>query len=347
MRPAPFSRPTIVAATELLDQHSQAGINRVVIRLGLESEVSSNTDLSVRKKCALIARAIVQRPDQVLATVDGLMTLGEAVVREAVKLAQPASTDDAHTSFLPGLARDGFVLVPDIDGQNASIRAALPNEIQLPATDDDVHHLLRHFGFIKPLGHFDQAIDAHTRGDWAACNAQLRSFLESLFDDIARLTYPQQTAPLATSDNRRKLLGNEGFLDASRGEWSTDGKNYVNGLFKMLYTHGSHPGLSNENHSTFRLHVVLVTGRHVSSAVAPSLTQAHDQPSQLLRPLPVRARVAREPAHPCTIGRVALQPDGAPSLARARGTGTPATHIAARRVRHTAPARAVFARNTD
>ena len=259
MRPSPFSRPTIVAATELLDQHSQAGINRVVIRLSLEAEVSSNTDLSVGKKCALIARAVVQRPDQVIDTVDGPMTLGEAVVREAVHLAQPASTADAPAAFLRGLARDGFVPVTAAGGQSASIRAALPNEIQLPATDDEVHHLLRHFGFTTPLGHLDQAIDAHTRGDWAACNAQLRSFLEGLFDDIARYAYGQRAAQLPTSDSRRTLLGNEGFLDPGRGEWSGDGKNYVNGLFKMLHTHGPHPGLSNEDHSTFRLHVVLVT----------------------------------------------------------------------------------------
>jgi hypothetical protein len=66
--PTPFSRPTIVAATGLLDRHSQAGINRVVIRLGLEADVSSNSDLSVAKKCALIARAIVLRPDWMLDT---------------------------------------------------------------------------------------------------------------------------------------------------------------------------------------------------------------------------------------------------------------------------------------
>lgn len=259
MRHAPLSRPTIVAATELLDQHGQAGINRVVIRLGLEAEIPSNTDLSVGKKCALIARAVLQRPGSVLDTVEGPVTLGEAVVREAVLLAQPDSTDVAHTAFLRGLSRDGFVLVPSSSGQSASIRAALPNEVQLPATDDEVHHLLKHFGFTTPLGHLDQAIDAHTRGDWAACNAQLRSFLEGLFDDIARRIRPEQAAQLGTPDNRRTLLGNEGFFDPGRGEWSGDGKNYINGLFKMLHTHGSHPGLSNEDHSTFRLHVVLVT----------------------------------------------------------------------------------------
>lgn len=259
MRDSPFSRPTIVAATELLDQHSQASLNRAVIRLGLESEVTLNTDVSVGKKCALIAKAIVEHPERLLESVDGPVTLGEAVVREAVLLARPDSADDAHAKFLRGLARDGFVRVPASPGHNASIRAALPAEIDLPATDDEVHHLLRHFGFTTPLGHLDQAIDAHTRGDWAACNAQLRSFMEGLLDDIARKIRPQDALALPTSENRRQLLATAQFLDTSRGEWSNDGKDYVHGLFKMLHTQGSHPGLSDQDHSTFRLHVVLVT----------------------------------------------------------------------------------------
>lgn len=59
------------------------------------------------------------------------------------------------------------------------IRAALPTEIQLPQTDDEVHQLLKSSGFATPLGHLDQAIEAHTGGDWAACNSQLRAFLEA------------------------------------------------------------------------------------------------------------------------------------------------------------------------
>ena len=47
----------------------------------------------------------------------------------------------------------------------------------------------------------------------------------------------------------RALLAQIGFLSVSRNEWTGDGKNYVNGLFKMLHTEGSHPGLSDEGHS--------------------------------------------------------------------------------------------------
>jgi hypothetical protein len=259
MHVAPFTRPTLLAAVEFLELHSQARFNQVVLRLGLEDEVPQSTDLSVGKKCAILGRAILQRANNVLDTLDGSMTLAEAVVREAAQLAHPTSTQATCVAFLRGLARDGFVLVPSDQGSGASIRAALPDEIQLPETDDEVHYLLRHFRFDTPLGHLDQAVEAHARGDWAACNSQLRTFLEGLLDDIARNVRPKEAAQLSTSENRRALLADTGFLATDGNEWTRDGKGYLNGLFKMLHTQGSHPGLSDEDHSTFRLHAVLVT----------------------------------------------------------------------------------------
>lgn len=261
MRFAPFTRPTLVAAVELLEQHSQARFDQVVLRLGLEDEVAAGTELSVAKKCAILGRIVVQRYDTVLDTLDGSMTLGEAIIREAAQLAQRDSDLPLQTCFSRGLARDGYVLVWDDYGRNASIRAALPGEIQLPAADDEVHQILKSYAFATPLGHLDQAIEAHTRGDWAACNSQLRTFLESLFDDIARSIRPNEAAQRPTSENRRALLAEVGFFAVDRNEWTRDGKNYINGLFKMLHTDGSHPGLSDEDHSIFRLHIVLVSAR--------------------------------------------------------------------------------------
>lgn len=178
MRSAPFTRPTLVAAVELLEQHSQARFNQMVLRLGLEDEITSSTGLSVANKCALLGRIVVQRAETVSDTLEGTMTLGEAVIRQAAQLAQPQSDHPLQTAFARGVARDGYVLVWDDHGRNPSLRAALPEEIQLPQTDDEVHELLKRFGFATPLGHLDQAVEAHTRGDWAAANGQLRTFLE-------------------------------------------------------------------------------------------------------------------------------------------------------------------------
>jgi hypothetical protein len=261
MRNTPFTRPTILAAVELLEGHSQARFNQMVLRLGLEEEVPSTSALSVAKKSDLVGRIVVQRPTSPVETTEGTVTLAEAVVREAAHLAHPDPSTPVQTAFARGLARDGYVLSWSEYGSKAVLRAALPEDLNLPATDDEVHQLLKGFKFGTPLGHLDQAIEAHTRGDWAAANGQLRTFMESLFDDIARHVRPAEAQALPSAENRRALLANVGFLSIGRTEWTPDGKNYVNGLFKMLHTEGSHPGLSDEDHCTFRLYVVLATAR--------------------------------------------------------------------------------------
>ncbi|WBO21747.1 hypothetical protein [Sphingomonas abietis] len=261
MRAQPFTRPTLLAAVELLERHNQAAFDQMTLRLGLEEEVSEGSGISVAKKVGQVGRILVKRSGDVLQTVEGSMTLAEAVVREAVLLVNIRFENPKQTAFLRGLARDGYVVEIDDDGRTPRLRAALPEEIDLPASDNEVHELLKQYQFVTPKGHLDQAIEAHTRGDWAACNAQLRTFLESLFDELAHRIAPAEASALPSSENRRALLASKCFLAIDRNEWTQDGKNYINGLFKMLYTDGSHPGLSDEDHATFRLHIVLVTAR--------------------------------------------------------------------------------------
>lgn len=261
MSDVPFTRPTVLAAIAFLDKSlSQASFNHMVLRLGLEDEIASDTTLSVSKKADLLGRIVMRRPADPVETLEGKLSLAEAVVREAVALTRREPFHDAEIAFARGLARDGYVVSFD-ENDRPALRAALPEELDLPAVDDEVHQLLKHFGFSEPLGHLDQGIEAHARGDWAAANAQFRTFLEGLFDDIARQCEGADKTAALTSENRRQRLAQIGFLAEDRNEWTPDGKNYINGLFKMLHTDGSHPGLSDEDHSTFRLHVVLVTAR--------------------------------------------------------------------------------------
>jgi hypothetical protein len=267
MRNNHFTRPTIAAAVAMLDASlSQANFDQMVFRLGLEASIPFDTSLSVSKKAALLAREVARAGETVIPTIDGQVTLAEAVVREAVALtsASPYSRQVQHNRLVRALALDGFVIQWNQDpsvGDVPLLRAALPAEVDLPAADDEVHQLLNQFGFAVSRGHLDQAIEAHTRGDWAAANSQARTFMESLFDGIASRIDEAKAAATTSSENRRAMLGSVGFLSAQRNEWTTDGKNYINGLFKMLHTEGSHPGLSDEDRSTFRLHLVLVTAR--------------------------------------------------------------------------------------
>jgi hypothetical protein len=181
----PFTRPTIIAAVALIDRSlSQASFNHLVLRLGLENDITSNTNISVSKKADVLGRIVVQHPARQVDTLEGSLSLAEAVVREAVQLTRPEPVHEVETAFIRGLARDGYVVSFEVNRQ-PSLRAALPEELGLPAVDDEVHELLKHFAFSESRGHLDQGIETHARGDWAAANAQFRTFLEGLLDAIA------------------------------------------------------------------------------------------------------------------------------------------------------------------
>ncbi len=262
MKIHPFTRPTIIASIEFLAEVlSQARFDQLLVRLELDDDIALGLAKSVTAKSALMARMVSQRATRPTSTVAGQMTLAEAVVREAVGATIPQNTKAEQDRFVRGLTLDGYVVSWDADTSVPLLRAALPEAADLPAADDEVHQLLGQFGFNVPLGHLDQAISAHVRGDWAAANSQIRTYLEGLISAIAAHIDPQQAVELRSAENCRAWLTERGFLSSSRSEWSSDGKNYLNGLFKMLHSDGSHPGLSDEDHCTFRLHLGLITSR--------------------------------------------------------------------------------------
>src|SRR5258708_34553714 len=209
MRTQPFTRPTIVAANELLAEairtHTQ--INKTVLRLGLESEIPADTALGIEKKCDRLGRIVLDRLSDTIETLDGTLSLAEAFVREAVAFAEEDSSSTRQRDLLRGLARDGYVVAWAEWRQPPNLRAALPEQIDLPATDDEVRGLMKLFGFSVPLRHMDLAIEAHTRGDWEAANAQLRTFLEGLFNDIARQIDPARANALQSGVKPLQALG--------------------------------------------------------------------------------------------------------------------------------------------
>jgi hypothetical protein len=263
MRQTPFTRITIIAAVEqFASVGSRADFDKSLMRLDVDQRIPLGDARSVSAKWPLLAQEILRDPSRVISTPDGPMSIGEAAVRLAVAATQQLQATTEKDRFLRALGLDGYVVTFDENPPHRPLlRASLPAELALPAVDDEVHQLLKTFRFQVAAAHLDQAIDAHTRGDWAAANAQIRTYLESLFTDIAHQLRPQEAAEAKSFENIRQLLGEIGFFSKERNEWTPKGDGYINGLFKMLHTEGSHPGLSDEERSTFRLHVVLVTSR--------------------------------------------------------------------------------------
>ena len=260
-----FTRPTLLAASVLLERMTQAKFDQMVQRLGLNSVIPIGEVLSVPKKVVQLSHQVLLNPTQQVLTRDGVVSLGEALVREAVALMSDGARDPSQEEFRRSLARDGFVVSWDAgecgQGSPPWLRASLPVSINMPNSDDELHALLKRYGMQMATAHLDQAIDCHTRGDWAAANAQFRTFMEQLINNITSIGFASLDTPSLTMNNRVQLLGRQGFFSLARGEWTEDGKGFIQGLLKMLHSDGSHPGLSDEEHSTYKLHLTLITAR--------------------------------------------------------------------------------------
>jgi hypothetical protein len=257
-----YSRKTILAATDLLENAGHSRITRFLLEHGLEGHVHGP---SMRDRATGVARYLLEDPDRL--NEDG-ENLTDAVVNDLIgeliqRYTRYGEFDyegfSAHNGALNrGLARDGFTV------EGGRLRRTLPQQIDLPRADDEVHALLDQFGFEVPRGHLNQAIAAHARGDWAAANAQLRAFIEGLFDSIAQAIANHLGEPVPQTGNQSRIWlaqSNPPFMSGQLNEWTGQGTGFLEGFFRRLHPQGAHPGLSDEDDSTFRLHLVLLTSR--------------------------------------------------------------------------------------
>src|ERR1700679_669772 len=172
-----YSGKTVLAATDVLENASHARISRFLLEHGLENEAAAG---SLRDRANALARYLLENPEVLNA--DG-HNLGDAVVEALIYETICASMRNgefdydifsrSHGALNRALARDGFTV------ERGELRRALPQAIDLPRADDEVHEILTRRGFDVPRGHLDQAIAAHGRGEWAGANGQLRTFVEA------------------------------------------------------------------------------------------------------------------------------------------------------------------------
>jgi len=131
-------------------------------------------------------------------------------------------------------ARD--VLVPTVPG------AVVADEVSWIEAE------LARRGWTTAVGHYRQAVASFAAGNWAAANGQLRTFFESLM---------RTAAGSASGSGSGQVQAAADALD-SAGVLLAEESAFVKRLWKLLHPGGSHPGLSDEDESRFRL--LTITG---------------------------------------------------------------------------------------
>jgi hypothetical protein len=182
-----FSRRAFVAAIGVLECLTQATLTRFLYELGPDFPgLAGDESISKSKRLSKLIGVYDQRPER---TVEGGDTLQDVIIEKAAALVRVdllSWGDDApewvsdHKEFCRLLAMDGFVVT---DG---SLRRSLPEDVNLPAAQNELDRLLAKHSFVVPAGHLRQAVEAHADGHWASATVRFEPFLTPFSTKLPR-----------------------------------------------------------------------------------------------------------------------------------------------------------------
>jgi hypothetical protein len=254
-----FSRKTILELLNPLKFQTNDEVERFGIEFGIEHAISGT---SVKEKATSISKYLIANPET-------RGPNGSNLTIEIIEYAIKHYNDfkpfsESYPELAHSLDRDGFEITDN------GLRRKLPAEFPIVEQEDQLIFLLEKHGFDTAKGHYEQAVAAHARGDWAAANAQLRTFVEEFFNRTQAIVCPGQ---YTSSIERRQALARKEFFIKGYNEFLSNGTGFVEGFLKRLHPEGSHPGLSEQSDSTFRLHLVILVIHHFISRIESSHTR--------------------------------------------------------------------------
>ena len=266
-----FSRNTIIEALSRIHNWSHADIDDLALRFDLDHLIPESPRPYPKKKAIIIAQHLINNPDQkgpngaplALEVIEFLITgmqdepESEGDDEFGFEITLSDSNEDARIRTC--LLQDGYII------RGGRLLPKLPEEVELDSANDELRILLNKHDFTVAQSHLEQAFAAHTRNDWAAANGQLRTSVESLFDSIFYALHDGATTVADSSNARREALANMNppFFRQDLNELEPGrGKGFIPGFWQRLHAEGSHPGLSDREDSTFRLHLVVLVIHH-------------------------------------------------------------------------------------
>lgn len=262
-----FSRQTIIETCSALEYLSHAELDRFLLKFGLEYAAPQSLGSKTSRANRLI-RYFLDNPDlKGPKGADIVFEIVEEIIAKKISedygyiYREEKAVEELLPALVNSLKHDGYLI------KNGKIHSALPEDVDLVTSENELFALLAKFGLEATKGHLEQAINAHTRGEWAAANAQLRSCVESLFDSMAKTLAQASNTPCPNpGHSSREFLATTShpFLQIDLNEWEISGRGgFLQGFWRRLHPQGSHPGLSDEEDSTFRLHLVILVSSHL------------------------------------------------------------------------------------
>ena len=230
----PFSPRTIGYLVEAIaSAYSKANMRTLFLKAGIDV---GTTEHSSREAAAQTLLLNLRE-----AATEEAHTCGRELVRLVLTDGKPDKWCEPArwwTHLKDAIAADGW----DFDDEADRLVPIVPGA-PLSEEVNWIERELERRGWATAAGHYLQAVESFAEGQWAAANGQLRTFYESLIrtaagNQNASGSGQVQAAFKILDSLQRLILGEADF-----GEQ----------LWGLLHPHGSHPGLSDEDESRFRL----------------------------------------------------------------------------------------------
>lgn len=250
-----FSRATLVDVFSLFSNQTHSALDQFFFKYGIEEHTISASNKENKVMAAV--RYLIENPDS-KGILGGNMAyeMVEEILGFYIENEYFYDKQSGEFNGYPKLKRlllkDGFEI------RDRQLVRMVDSTINYVENEGLLLKLLDKYKLSIARGHYDQSVSAFTRGDWAACNSQIRTFVEELLcklaEEITGNNYSKShSARTALSQNTPKLFYPE------LNEWLNDGTGYFETFWKRLHPQGSHPGLSDENDSMFRLNIVQIS----------------------------------------------------------------------------------------
>lgn len=233
----PFSSKTIGTLARVIPQgYSDTDIGTLILEAGADPWAPESWS---SKQARIQDLLTTMRADSTHDSRRAALDLARLVLQHG---ARGARTGSDHAPWFPdlreSLTADGW----EYDVETARLIPTVPG-VDVAEQSRMVSERLRHLGCDTPAGHYDQAVDAFARGNWASSNAQLRSALEGALPFVAERRTGDR--PSNVKSTLQKLRDSNTLAN---GEFS-----YADGLWQMCQSNGPHLGLSDAEEARFRL----------------------------------------------------------------------------------------------
>lgn len=278
-----FSNRTLLELIRIADNLSHSEIDRIISIFGFPSlpygtnpsKVQKTTEIfnALRyksKKCGPFTASI--ELDLLKYLVDDFFNKHDYFEKEDI--VYPGRSESikfsnafAHqnSQLTNSLKLDGYTVI------GRDINKLLPEEIEEVKTESELFVVISKYNFEVSKGHLNQAISNHSQGNWASANSQFRTFIESLLIEINNFLLPgNQVTTAAQAIKTLAETANPPFLSKVLNEYPNDkdSDSFVYGLWARLHPNGSHPGLSDEDDSSFRYHISIVFANYLLRRLA-------------------------------------------------------------------------------